>query len=186
MDPIAIIALFFGAVICFFGYPMIHSAIRVWGFLTGGVFVTLLAIGLFKMPGGLSQLTLQMGITFLVGGILGAIAAGPLSALIIFLSGTALGWMLGAYVYPYIFHKPEITILTVGLALFTGLISVRFQEVAMICTTAFVGGLMLAYGATLVMSIEPLWLAIFFFLCVFFGAAAQYKSVHPESAWIRM
>jgi hypothetical protein len=185
MNPIVIVALFFGAVICFFGYPMIHSAIRLWGFLTGGVFLTVIAVGLFKMPGGLTQLTLQMGITFLVGGVLGAIAAGPLSALIIFISGTAMGWMLGAYVYPFLTHRPEITIMTVSLALITGLLSVRFQEVVMILSTAFIGALMLGYGTSLVMSIDALPLAIVFFAFMFFGAAAQYKSVHPESSWLR-
>jgi hypothetical protein len=186
MDPIAIIALFFGAVICFFGYPMIHSAIRVWGFLPGGVFVTLIAVGLFKMPGGLNQLTLQMGITFLAGGIIGAITAGPLAILIIFLSGTALGWLLGAYIYPFLTHRPEVTILTVGLALLTGLLSARFQEVVMIVSTAFLGALMFAYGANLTMRIEILPLSILFFLFLFFGAAAQYKAIHPETSWGRM
>ena len=186
MDPTPFIAVFLGAVICFFGYPMIHSAIRVWGFLTGGIFVTAVAIALFKMPGGLNQFTVPMGITFAAGGILGALVAGPLSAVIIFLSGAAMGWMLGAYAYPLLSRGAEITILTVSLALIVGLLAARFQEVVLIIGTSFIGAVMVIYGAQMVMPLEMLWLAILFFLFVFFGAAAQYKSIHPETSWLRM
>jgi hypothetical protein len=185
MDPIAIVSIVLGGLICFFGYTMIHSAIRAWGFFIGGVFFVVLAVGLFKMPGGINSLTPQMGIVFAVGGVVGALIAGPLSAVIVFLSGMALGFFLGNYAFPLITRGQEITLLTVGLALATGILSVAFQEVVLIVTTAFVGAVMVVYGAFLVASIEALPAVIVFFLLGFFGAAAQYKSAHPESSLLR-
>jgi hypothetical protein len=184
MDPIAIMALFFGAIICFFGYPMIHSAIRVWGFLIGGIFGLIIALAVFKIPGGLNNLTTPMGIAFGVGGIVGTLIAGPLSAVIIFLTGTALGWGVGYYV-PMIVHWPENFLLAVSLALVTGLLSIRFQEEVLILSTAFAGAVMFIYGAVSLMRLEMLWLAVIFFLALFFGAAAQYKSIHPESSLMK-
>ncbi len=186
MDTTAVVIIFLGGVICFFGYPLISSAIRVWGFLTGGAFLTILAIGLFHMPGSLTQLTLQMGIVFVVGGIVGALIAGTLSAVIIFLTGMALGALVGTYAYPLITRGAESTIITVILALLTGLLAVRFQEIVLIITTAFGGSLAVVYGARQLTTIEILPLAIVFFLLILFGAAAQYKSVHPESSLLRM
>jgi len=186
MDPIPVIAVFFGAILCFFGYPMIQSAIRVWGFIVGGLFAILFAIAVLKIPGGVNQLTPQMGIAFAVGGILGAIVAGPLSVVIIFMSGTALGWVIGSLGYTYFTRGQESTLLAVTLALVTGLLSIRFQEVVMIATTACVGAVLFIYGANSLMQLEMLWLAIIFFLALFFGAAAQYKSVHPESSLLHI
>jgi hypothetical protein len=185
MDPIAIAVIFLGGVVCFFGYPLINSAIRVWGFVVGGIFLVILAIGLAHMPGSLTQITLQMGIVFVIGGVIGALAAGPLSAVIIFLSGMALGALIGSYAYPLVTRGQENTLLTVILALATGLLAVRFQEVVLIVTTAFVGAVMVIYGVRLVSNVDSLPLVIVFFLMVLFGAAAQYKSVHPESSLIR-
>ncbi len=185
MDPLAILIVFLGGLICFFGYTMIHSAIRAWGFFIGGVFFVILAIGLLKMPGGINQLTPQMGIVFVVGGVIGALIAGPLSAVIVFLSGMALGFFLGNYVYPFVSRGQESTLLTVVLALGTGFLSVKFQEVVLIVTTAFVGAVMVIYGARLLAPLEVLPAVIVFFLLGFFGAAAQYKSAHPESSLLR-
>lgn len=182
MDPIAFLAMFAGGVICFFGYPMIHSAIRVWGFLLAGVGAVLIALGVFHIPGSLTQLTLPMGVAFVIGGVIGALIAAPLSMVVIFFSGTALGALAGIYAYPLIARAPESTLLTVILALITGFLAVSFQEVVLIVTTAFVGALMLVYGARTLMHIEILPLLGIFFLIGFFGAAAQYKSIHPTSS----
>jgi hypothetical protein len=186
MDPIPVIAVLFGAVICFFGYPMISAAIRVWGFLTAGALATVIAVSLFHIPGGLNQLTIQMGIAFVVGGVIGAIVAGPFSLGIIFMTGLAGGWLIGVYVYPLLSRNPESTLITVILALVTGVLAARFQEVVMIVITAFTGALMMAYGTMNTMSISNILLAGLFFLLLFFGAAAQYKSVHPESSLMKM
>ena len=186
MDPMAFLALIAGAVICFFGYPMINSAIRVWGFVVAGVAAVLVAVGLFHIPGSLTHLTLQMGVVFVLGGIVGALVAGPLSILIIFISGTALGILVGNYAFPMLTRGPENTLLTVVLALVTGLLSVRFQEVVLIITTAFVGAAMMFYGARILTSIEILPALALFFLAGFFGAAAQYKSVNPSSSLLKI
>jgi hypothetical protein len=185
MDPVAIVLVFLGGVIGFFGYPMVTSAIRVWGFLTGGAFLTALALILAHMPGSFTQPTVQMGIVFLVGGAIGALIAGPLSVVIIFLSGMALGWLFGTYVYPFVTRGEESTILTVILGLISGLLAVSFQEVVLIVTTAFFGALMVVYGLRMMVGIDMLWLVIIFFLLGLFGAAAQYKSIHPESSLLR-
>jgi hypothetical protein len=182
MDPIAFLAIVAGGVICFFGYPMINSAIRVWGFLLAGVGAVLAAVGLFHIPGSLTQITPQMAVVFIVAGIIGAIIAGPLSIVIIFFSGTALGAMIGGYGYPIVTRGQESTLLTVVLALITGLLSVRFQDVVLIVTTAFVGAAMMIYGAMAMSNLEMLPALGIFFLAGLFGAAAQYKSINPGSS----
>jgi hypothetical protein len=179
VDPIAFVAIVLGGIICFFGYPMINSAIRVWGFVIAGAGCVLAAVGLFHVPGSLTNLTLQMGVIFVVGGIVGAIIAGPLSILIIFFSGTALGALIGAYGYPLVTRGAENTLLTVILALFTGLLAARFQEVVLIVTTAFVGAAMMIYGIRAMSAMEILPALAVFFVAGFFGAAAQYKSLNP-------
>ena len=179
MDPIAFLAIVIGGVICFFGYPMINSAIRVWGFAIAGAGCVLIAVGLFHIPGSLTNLTPQMGVIFVVGGILGAILAGPLSILIIFLSGMALGALIGTYGYPFVTRGAENTFLTVSLALATGLLAVRFQEVVLIITTAFLGAAMMIYGIMAMSTIEILPGMVIFFVASLFGAAAQYKSINP-------
>jgi hypothetical protein len=121
-------------------------------------------------------------IAILVGGILGAVIAGPLSIVIIFISGTALGVALGELAFPLVSPGGENLLLTVILALATGLLAVRFQEVVLIVTTSFLGALMMVYGARNLVSIEILPTVILFFLIGFFGAAAQYKTEHPESS----
>ena len=182
MDPIAFLAIVIGGVICFFGYPMINSAIRVWGFMIAGAGCVLAAVAFFHMPGSLTHLTPQMGVVFVVGGILGAIAAGPLSILIIFISGMALGALAGTYGYPLITRGPENTLLTVSLALATGLLAARFQEVVLIITTAFVGAAMMIYGILAMSALEILPAVAVFFLASLFGAAAQYKSINPGTS----
>jgi hypothetical protein len=182
MDPIAFLAIVAGGIICFFGYPMINSAIRVWGFLILGAAFVLVAVGLFHIPGSLTQITPQMAVVFIVGGIVGVLVAGPLSILIIFLSGTALGALIGIYGYPLVTRGPENTLLTVALALMTGLLAVRFQDVVLIVTTAFVGAAMMIYGAMAMSSLEMLPAMGLFFLAGLFGAAAQYKSINPGAS----
>lgn len=182
MDPMAIAILFVGIVISFFGYPLVQSAIRVWGFLVVGVFAMWVALGLFHIPGTMTQPSIQMGIAFLVGGVIGAILAKPLSIVLIFMSGTVLGVALGSYLYPLVTRNPEILILTIGLALVTGGMAVRFQEAVLITTTAFVGALMIVYSVDRLTRLDTIPALIVFFLAGLFGAAAQFKSEHPGTA----
>jgi hypothetical protein len=182
MDPMAIAILFVGIVICFFGFPMIQSAIRVWGFFVVGVFAMWLSMGLFHIPGTLMQPSIQMGIAFLVGGVVGAILAKPLAIVLIFMSGTVLGVALGSYLYPLVTRNPEILILTIGLALVTGGMAVRFQEAVLITTTAFVGALMIVYSVQKLTYFETIPSLILFFVAGLFGAAMQFKSEHPDVA----
>ena len=182
MDPIAFLAIVVGGVLCFFGYPMINSAIRVWGFFITGVGAVLFAVGLLHVPGSLTQLTVQMGVFFVVGGVIGALIAGPLSVLIIFLSGSALGALIGSFGYPLITSGQENTILTIGLALVTGLLAVRFQDIVLIVTTAFVGAAMMIYGVITLSNLGMLPAMGLFFVAGLGGAAAQYKSIDPGTS----
>jgi hypothetical protein len=182
MDPISILALFVGGIAAFFGYRLITDAIRVWGFFIGAAFFAFLAMNVLHLPGSLNNITLQLFIAFLVGGIFGAIISGPLSIVIIFISGTALGAALGEIAYPLVSRGPENMLITVILAVITGLLAVKFQEVVLIVTTAFLGALAMVYGARSLMTIEILPSVVAFFLIGFVGAAAQYKTEHPESS----
>jgi hypothetical protein len=181
MDPMTLVILFVGIIICFFGFPLIQSAIRVWGFFVVGVFVMWIAMTLFHV-GTLTHPTLQMGIAFLVGGVIGAILAKPLAIVLIFMSGTVMGVAFGSYVYPLVTRNPEILILTIGLALVTGAMAVRFQEAVLITTTAFVGALMIVDSVPKLTYMDPIPTLILFFVAGLFGAAAQFKSEHPDVA----
>lgn len=182
MDPVSVLAVFGGAIATFFGYRLITDAIRIWGFVIGGAFFAFLATSMFHLPGSVSNITAPFLIAVIVGGILGAVIAGPLSIVIIFISGAFLGVALGEVVFPLVTRIPENMLLTVVLALITGLLAVGFQEVVLIVTTAFVGALLMVYGARNLVSIEILPAVIVFFLIGFLGAAAQYKTEHPESS----
>jgi hypothetical protein len=182
MDPVSILALFVGGVAAFFGYRLITDAIRIWGFIIGAALFVFVATNVFHLAGSLTNITLPMGIAALAGGILGAIAAGPLSIVIIFISGMALGIALGEVAFPYLSRGPENMLITTVLALFTGLLAVKFQEVVLIVTTAFLGALAVIYGARNLMSIELLPAVIAYFIIGFLGAAAQYKTEHPDSS----
>ena len=182
MDPLSILALFVGGVAAFFGYRMITDAIRVWGFFIGAALFVFLAMNVLHLPGSLTNITVPLFIAFLVGGVLGAVVSGPLSIVIIFISGTALGVALGEIAYPIVSRGPENMLITVVLAIVTGLLAVKFQEVVLIVTTAFLGALAMIYGARNLMSIEILPSVIAFFLIGFIGAGAQYKTEHPDSS----
>lgn len=182
MDPVSVLALFAGGIAAFFGYRLITDAIRVWGFFIGAALFGFVAINVFHLPGGLTNITLPLFIAALVGGILGAVVAGPLSIVIVFISGSALGAVVGEVGYPLINKGVEVMLITVVLALFTGLLAVKFQEVVLIVTTAFIGALLMVYGARNLMSIEILPTVILYFLIGFLGAAAQYKTEHPETS----
>ena len=180
MDPIPVLALFAGGIVAFFGYRLITDAIRIWGFVLGGVFGAYLATNVFHLPGSISDITIPFVIAILAGGILGALIAGPLSIVIVFISGAALGVALGEVAFPFVTRGGENLLLTVVLALITGLLAVGFQKVVLIVTTSFIGALMMVYGARNLMSIDLLPSVILFFLIGFLGAAAQYKTEHPE------
>ena len=180
MDAISVVAVFGGGIAAFFGYRLITDAIRVWGFMIGAALAAYLVTAIFKLPGSFNNITLPFAIALLVGGALGAVAAGPLEIVIIFFSGAALGVAVGSIAVPIIMRGPEIMLLTVGLALLTGLLAVRFQEVVLITTTSFLGALLIVYGVRNLSNIEVIPQVIIYFLVALFGAAAQYKTEHPD------
>jgi hypothetical protein len=182
MDPIALLAVIVGGIACFFGYRLITDAIRIWGFVILGAFAVLVATSALGLPGSLTQPSVQMIAVFVVAGVVGALIAGPLSVVIIFISGMALGAAIGEVGLPLIPGVRENMLITVTLALVTGVLAVGFQEITLIVTTSFVGAMMVAYGGSKLAVIEILPLVILSFVLGFFGAAAQYKNEHPDSS----
>lgn len=182
MDPIAILAIIAGAIACFFGYRLVTDAARVWGFIILGAFAVFVALNIFKLPGSLFQPTLPLILIFFIAGVVGALIAGPLSMVIIFISGTALGAAIGEVILPMIPTMRENMLITVILALISGLLAVGFQELTLIVTTSFVGAMMIVYGGSRLAEIDTLPLVIIAFVLGFAGAASQYKTEHPDTS----
>lgn len=81
-----------GILLCFAGYSMFRSMLPLWGFLIGGWIVYTLFPSFFPLQA--NNIFYQIG-AFAAGGIVGAIISTPLYYVIIFLSGGALGMLLG-------------------------------------------------------------------------------------------
>jgi hypothetical protein len=88
-----IFMLVLGIIACFMGYSVFRSMLPLWGFLLGGwIAFTLLPSFL---PGARAADMIVQIIAFVAGGLVGALISVPLYFVIIFLSGAALGMLLG-------------------------------------------------------------------------------------------
>lgn len=190
MDPVAVVAIFVGGVMAFMGYRMFLDVLRLWGFLivgaVGGIIGSLLFPGatpLFQFGLPLTsdaiRLTLPLGIGFLAGGVVGVIMAHPLKGVIAFLTGFIAAYEAATFLFHMITGGTSLLI-AVGLGALVGLLAIRWEEVVLIVSTAFLGSAAAIYGVTtLLPSLNNLIATIIFFLAGFFGAAAQYRDAHP-------
>lgn len=88
-----LIMLVLGIFACFMGYSMFRSMLPLWGFLLGG-WIGFTLLPLIINDARAASVVYQLG-AFAIGGVIGAIISIPLYFVIIFLSGGALGMMLG-------------------------------------------------------------------------------------------
>lgn len=179
MDPVGIIAIFVGGVVCIFGYRIFQDALPLWGAVTGAAFAVYLSTVFYPFPGGVPQVTVPQAVAAGVGALLGLLLARYIPFVIVFMTGAVLGGLLANLGYPMLMRGQTSLVVVVIAAAVAGLLAVRFQELVMIVATSFLGALGLAYGLFLLIRIDLIWLALIFFLLGFGGAAAQYKDAHP-------
>ena len=177
MDPIAVVAIFAGGVTALTGYRMFLDMLRLWALLIAGIFGAIIVILTVPGAGGQFHVSVPLLIGFAIGGILGAVFANPLKVVIVFLTGFLAGGLVGTVGYNMVTGTTNL-LLAVGLGAVLGLIAIRFEDVVLIVSTAFLGAAAAIYGLTTLMTIDRLIAIIIFFLVGFFGAAAQYRDTH--------
>lgn len=179
MDPVAIIAIFVGAVVAIFGYRIFQDALPVWGAAAGAFFAVYLSTVFYPFPAGALQLTLPHIIAGIIGALAGLVLARFVPFVIVFITGTVLGGMLTNIGYPMLMRGQTNLVVVVLVAAIAGFLAVRFQELVMIIATSFLGALGLTYGLFLLTGLDLVWLTVIFFVLGFGGATAQYKDAHP-------
>ncbi len=152
------VQILLGAVIVVSGASLLRSMPPLGGFVLGAL-VGMNAATMIAGPGLMTQ-----GIGFVMGGVIGAIIAIPLQIVIVVLSSTALGVLVGAVfgfligqqgvsrmIVEGIFSNPgQITTLQISMMVLGGLIfgilSVRFDEGMLIASTGFLGAFAVING----------------------------------------
>lgn len=179
MDPLAIILLFVGAVICIFGYRIFQDALPLWGAVVGGAFAVYVSTLFYPFPGGVLQVTVPQLVALAIGVALGLVLARFVPFIIVFITGAAMGGLVTSVGYPILMRGQSNLVVVVLAAAAAGFLAVRFQEIVMIVSTAFAGALGVVYGISLLTSLDVIWLVLLFFALGFGGAATQYKDAHP-------
>lgn len=152
--------VFFGIIICFMGYSLFRSMLALWGFILLGL-VGVVAVPWVTDLTGTTLLIVQI-VTFLVAGTIGALIATPLYYVIVFLSGAALGGLVGLVIGAYLnlsggavsfkaltqlaelsFPPPMETtsqfLIMVILGIITGVFAISFEKFMLIASTSFIG-----------------------------------------------
>jgi Domain of unknown function (DUF4203) len=169
ITPLSIVEVVFGILVCFMGYSIFRSMLPLWGFILGGFALLFLAPLLIQVPP--SQEILVQVVSFLIGGIIGALIATPLFYVTVFVSGAAMGALIGMVVGSYLqvsggqvsvraltelasmSFPPRIETATqvvfmVIFGLIIGGFSISFQKFMISASTAFLGAAGVVSGLT--------------------------------------
>lgn len=161
------ILVVFGIFVCFMGYSMFKSMLPLWGFVLGGL-VAINFGGSLTSQFAMDPLIVQIG-TFVVGGVIGALIASPLYYVAVFLTGAALGGLVGLVVGAYIqisggtisfaalgqlanmSFPPALNtgtqfLLLIVLGIVTGGFAIAFQEFMITASTSLIGSAVLVAG----------------------------------------
>jgi len=167
ITPLGIVEVLFGILVCFMGYSIFRSMLPLWGFILGGFAVLFLAPLVVQVPP--SQEILVQVVSFVIGGIIGALIATPLYYVTIFLSGAAMGALIGMVLGSYLqvsggqvsiraltelasmSFPPQVETATqvvfmVVFGLIIGGFSISFQKFMISASTAFLGAAAVVTG----------------------------------------
>lgn len=205
MDIQSIGYVLIGALVCFSGYSMFRSMMPLWGFVLVG-WITMTLIPIFIEVPAEQALFLRIG-AFILGGIVGALIAMPLYYVIVFLSGAALGALVGIMVgavlelgspsiqslqafsvitFPPQPHTTLQFFLMIILGLILGGLAIGFQKFMITASSAFIGSGALVGGLsgaiTRQVDISTSGILIFtgWFLLGFLGLFVQYRFMGDE------
>lgn len=193
-----------GVIICLAGYSLFRSMLPLWGFLLVGFIAMTFVPLLIKVPA--NQHLLVQIVVFIVGGIMGALAAKPLYYVTVFLSGAILGGLVGlvfgAYMEvssgaislralnelaampfpPEVNSTMQVALIAI-LALATGAFAIGFQKFMITASTAFLGSAALVSGLTGVglalvrfSSNRAVWVVVSWLIIGMLGMFIQYRT----------
>jgi hypothetical protein len=202
-SPQGIILIIFGLFVCFSGYSIFKSMLPLWGFVLGGFVAISFAPGLLGEEN--PTLVFQI-IAFVVGGVVGALVASPLYIVAVFLTGAAMGGLVGIVFGAYLetsggaisvkalttlasmpFPPPVTSTLQLVLlavfAIITGGFAIAFQEFMIIASTAFIGSAAVVAGANQaaleMMRNNPgraVWILLAWLIIAMIGLFVQYRT----------
>lgn len=161
MDVINVLRLVIGFIICMFGSVVLRSSPRVGGFLLGGLIGAEAAVRFLAAPAGY-ELFFPL-VSFLLAGGIGALIAAPLYMVMLVLSSSALGALIGmvaglivsmqgvtraiveAFLRFELVNDFQLTLIII-FALVMALISLRSEEFMSMASTAYVGAVLVVSG----------------------------------------
>jgi hypothetical protein len=202
VTPQGIILIIFGFLICFSGYSMFKSMLPLWGFILGG----LVAINFAPAILGRENPTLIfLVIAFALGGVVGALIASPLYYVAVFVTGAAMGGLLGIVAGSYLEMSggvlsvkamaslaamqfpPPVTstlqlVLLIAFGIITGGFAIAFQKFMITASTAFIGAAAIVAGANKAAleilqgsSSRGLWIMLIWLILAMVGLFVQYR-----------
>ena len=202
VTPQGIVLIIFGLLICFSGYSLFKSMLPLWGFILGGLVAISIAPTLMRNSD--PSLVFEI-VAFIIGGVVGALIASPLYFVSVFLTGAAMGGLLGIVLGAYLeissgtlsvkalsalasmqFPPPVQStlqwILMVVLGLITGGFAIAFQKFMITASTAFIGSAAaVAGGNTAVLEImrenpsRAVWILLIWLIVALLGLFVQYR-----------
>jgi hypothetical protein len=202
VTPQGIILIIFGFFICFSGYSIFKSMLPLWGFILGGLVALNFAPGIL---GNEDPTLLFQIISFAVGGVIGALISSPLYFVSVFLTGAAMGGLLGIVFGAYLeisggapsvkalsslagmHFPPDVTsnfqlILLIVFGIITGGLAIAFQKFMITASTAFIGSAAIVAGGNGA-AIEILrndanravWILLAWLIVAMIGLFVQYR-----------
>jgi hypothetical protein len=197
------ILVVFGIFVCFMGYSMFRSMLPLWGFILGGLVALNFGGGLVSQIHA-NPLLVQIG-TFVVGGIIGALVSAPLYYVSVFLTGAAMGALVGIVFGAYLqmsggtvsfaalgqlsnmAFPPAVTtglqfLLLAIFGIITGGFAIAFQEFMISASTALIGAAVLVAGldTTVLQTMQRspergIYLVVIWFVVGMLGLFIQYR-----------
>ncbi len=149
-----LVQFFLGMALVISGYNIFRSTPAVGGFIIGGLLAVNLAIFFIQSPPQWAEW--MPALSFVAGGIIGAVIAIPLQIVIAIVSSSALGLLIGALAGFIIAWEGMTSLLVTGLfemgsvsplqgllmivfGVFFGFLALRFDDFMIMASTAFLG-----------------------------------------------
>ena len=196
----------FGVIACFSGYSMFRTLLPLWGFLIIG-WIALSVVPMFiQLPG--TQSYIVRIAAFVVGGVIGAVIATPLYHVMIFISGAALGALMGNIIgalialggldsmtkldaftsmsFPPQTTSPVQFVIMVILGAILGAVALSFQKFMVTASSAFIGAAALVGALSgvivggLVTDSPGVVVIMAWFFVGFIGLFVQYRFAEDE------
>ncbi|UCF04285.1 MAG: TMEM198/TM7SF3 family protein [bacterium] len=132
LSILAILSIVFGILVCFWGYRIFRIVLGILGFILGAYVVGALA---FHLSGGSYIITFVAG---LIGGVIGAVLIGVVYYIGVFVLGALAAITFGSFMVAAGGHSMPVVLIIV-LAIIGGVLTVIFQKLVIVLSTAIIG-----------------------------------------------